>query len=313
VAAESRRAVVAAAAGNVVIAVSKFVAAAHTGSSAMLSEGVHSLVDTGNDALLLFGLHRSRRPPDADHPFGHGTELYFWALIVAVSIFGVGGGISAYQGVLHVLHPPPLEDPTVAYVVLGVAFVFEGASLAFAVHAFVVEKPHGRSAWQTIRRSKDPSTFTVLFEDSAALLGILAAALGIWLGHRLRMPYLDGVASIVIGAILGTVATLLAIETKGLLVGEGMDPEVQARIRRHVEADPAVRAVPKLMTMYFGPQTLLLAIDVRLVRDAPVAETTARLERAIRAAHPEITYVFLEAAAVGPDVVRQRTGDEARA
>lgn len=222
----SKIAIYAAIGGNLAIAMMKFTAAGLSGSSAMLSEGVHSLVDTGNGGLLLFGIHKSKQPPDATHPFGYGKELYFWALIVAVLIFGVGGGISIYEGILHLIHPAPLEDPAWSYVVLGLATVFEAFVFIVAFRAFQDIKGEEQNIWQAIKTSKDPTTFTVLFEDAAALLGLIVAFVGIFLAHYFNNPYLDGVASVVIGVILATVAVLLVYESKGLLVGEG-------RTRRH--------------------------------------------------------------------------------
>ena len=295
--AESKTAVYAAVVGNLSIAASKFVAAAVTGSSAMLSEGIHSLVDTGNGGLLLVGMRRSVLPPDEEHPFGHGKELYFWSLIVAVLIFAVGGGVSAYEGILHILHPHSIESPAWSYAVLAVAFVIESISFGFAVRGF--RSAHRRQGvFEAIHASKDPSTFTVLFEDAAALLGIVAAFVGIHLSLRLGNPVWDGVASVVIGMLLATVAVFLAYETKGLLVGEGADPALVASLRALALRDPIVRAIPKLVTMYFGPHTVLLAMDVRFdpaASGAAIVEATARVERAIRAAHPDIKHIFIEA------------------
>jgi len=230
-AAESTRVIYAAIAANLVIAVTKFIAAGFTGSSAMLSEGIHSLVDTGNGGLMLLGVRRSRRPADAAHPFGYGKELYFWTLIVAIVIFAVGGGISAYEGLLHILSPKPIADPAWNYIVLGIAVVFEGYSFTVAFKAFQAER--GKlSIWQSIDQSKDPTTYTVLFEDSAALVGLVVALLGVFFAQFLDNPYFDGGASIVIGLILAAVAVLLAYESKDLLVGEALDPETLKDIRR---------------------------------------------------------------------------------
>ncbi len=190
--ADSRLAVYGAIAGNSAIAVMKFAGAAVTGSSAMLSEAIHSTVDTGNGLLLLLGLRLSRRPPDERHPFGHGKELYFWSLIVAMLVFGVGGGVSAYEGILHVRNPPSLQDPFWAYVVLGAAAVFEGSSLAVALRQFYAQKGD-TPFWKALRTSKDPAVYTVMAEDSAALAGLAAAALGIFGSHQLNMPTLDGI------------------------------------------------------------------------------------------------------------------------
>lgn len=293
----SKRAIYAAIIANLVIAVCKFAAAAISGSSAMLSEGIHSLVDTGNSGLLLIGIRLSQRPPDEEHPFGHGKEIYFWSLLVAVLIFAGGGGISIYEGSLHLLHPRPIEDPTWSYVVLAIAAISEGWSLRVAWREFRLANGVAPSL-RAIRASKDPATFTVLFEDAAALVGVLVAFIGIALSHRLGNPYLDAIASIVIGLILMTVATVLVLETRRLLVGEGMSPQDMASIRRIAEADPAVERVRRLLTTYFGPDTVLLNMDIQFRPDLPsgeVEEAVDRIEKAIRRQHPEIKTIFIEA------------------
>jgi len=293
---ESRTAIFAAIAGNIAIAVTKLIAAYFTGSSAMLSEGIHSLVDTGNGGLLLLGVRRSQKPADASHPFGHGKELYFWSLVVAILIFALGGGMSVYEGVTHLTHPHAY-DPTWNYIVLGFALLFEGFSFYFAFKAFRSEM--GRAGiLATIRASKDPTTFTVLFEDTAALLGLIVAFLGIFLGHQLNNPSLDGVASIIIGVILGVVAGFLAYESKGLLIGESVDAETLASIRAIATADSSVEEVKKSLTMHFGPQDVLLALDIRFKKHLTAAEIAAaidRLEKKIRDQHPEIKHIFIEA------------------
>ena len=253
---------------NLGIAVAKFVAAALTGSSAMLSEGIHSVVDTGNQGLLLLGIRRSRRPADADHPFGHGKELYFWSLVVAIVLFGVGGGLALYEGIIHVLAPEPIEDYFVSYVVLIVAFLLESASWTVAVRELRRET-HGRSMVRTIRYSKDPSLVTVLFEDSAALLGLIAAFAGIWLAESTGDPRFDGVGSLVIGFVLAVVAVVLAYESRGLLIGERAEPELVDEIRRLVEADPGVAGVEEVRTMHVGPRTVL--VTLRAVFHGPAA------------------------------------------
>ncbi|MGB7951202.1 MAG: cation diffusion facilitator family transporter, partial [Candidatus Binatia bacterium] len=280
--AESTKAIYAAIGANLAIAVSKFTAAAFTGSSAMISEGIHSLVDSGNGGLLLLGLKRSQQPADEVHPFGYGKELYFWTLIVAIMIFAVGGGISAYEGLLHILHPSPVESPLWNYVVLSLAILFEGYSLYVAWKVF--QKAKGKEGfWRAIRTSKDPTNFTVLFEDTAALLGLIVALLGVYLAHRWNNPFFDGAASIVIGVILAAVAVFLAYESKGLLVGEGADAETLAGIRRLAESDATVERVNRALTMYFGPHTVLLAMDLRFrdnLSGTEVEETVDRLENA---------------------------------
>lgn len=284
-------------AGNLAIAATKFVAAAFTGSSAMLSEGIHSLVDTGNGGLLLLGVRMSKRPPDATHPFGHGKELYFWSLIVAILIFALGGGMSVYEGVIHIAHPNQVKDPTWNYVVLGFAIIFESGSLYFALKAFRKEMGQ-QGVLRTIHASKDPTTFTILFEDTAALLGLLVALVGIFLGHALNNPYLDGAASITIGAILGVVAGFLAYESKGLLIGEGVDRQTLNSIRKIAREDPAVVKVRKALTMHFGPHDVLLTLDIQFREELTAAEISAavdHLEKKLRDQHPEIKHIFIEA------------------
>ncbi len=297
----SKLAIYAAIGGNFAIAIMKFIAAAFTGSSAMLSEGIHSLVDTGNGGLLLLGIHRSKQPADAAHPFGHGKELYFWSLIVAVLIFGVGGGISTYEGILHMLHPAPLQDPTWSYVVLGLAVIFEGIVFVIALREFQKQIEKGEKLWQAVKSSKDPSTFTVLFEDAAALLGLLAAFAGVFLSHYLALPPLDGAASVVIGLILGTAAAFLAYESKGLLIGEGADPQTLEDIRTLAQSDPGVARILNPLTMHFGPDTVLLTMDVQFQQKLSAAEVESavdRLEKAIRQRHPKIKHIYIEAGAI---------------
>jgi cation diffusion facilitator family transporter len=301
-AAESTRVIYAAIVANLAIAVTKFIAAGFTGSSAMLSEGIHSLVDTGNGGLMLLGVRRSRRQADAAHPFGYGKELYFWTLIVAIVIFAVGGGISAYEGLLHILNPKPIADPLWNYIVLGIAMVFEGYSFTVAFKAFEAER--GKlSIWQSIDQSKDPTTYTVLFEDSAALIGLVVALIGVFLAHFFENPYFDGAASIVIGMILAAVAVLLAYESKGLLVGEAVDPETLKDIRRLAESDPRVESVKNALTMYFGPYTILLAMDLSFrpnLSAIEVEESIDRLEENVRGRYPNVKHIFIESESLAP-------------
>src|ERR1044071_1971110 len=295
---ESRVAIFAAIVANLAIAITKFIAAFFSGSSAMLSEAIHSLVDTGNGALLLVGLRKSQKPYDDNHPFGHGKELYFWPLIVAILVFSLGGGMSVYEGITHMIHPHRGE-PTWRYVVLGIAFALEGVSAFFRFKAFRKEFK-GAGIFKTIKRSKDPTTFTVVFEDSAALAGLIVAFLGILLGDLLDNPYLDGIASIVIGVILATVAVFLAYETKGLLIGEGVDPQTLASIRAIAAEDDAIQRVRKSLTMHFGPHEVLLGLDVEFkshLSAQDVAAAINRLEAAIRARHPDLKHIFIEAKA----------------
>ena len=299
--ASSKFVIYAAIGANLAIAIMKFVAAALTGSSAMVSEGIHSLVDTGNGGLLLFGIHKSKQPADATHPFGYGKELYFWSLIVAVLIFGVGGGISIYEGIAHLLHPRPLEDPFWSYLVLGFAAVFEGFVFVVAFRAFQALKGEDESIWQAIKSSKDPTTFTVLFEDAAAMLGLIFAFVGIFLAHQFENPYLDGVASVCIGLLLAAVAVVLAYESKGLLVGEGTDPQTLEKIRKLAEADPGVKKMLMPLTMHFGPDTVLLTVDIEFhkrLSATEVEEAVDRLDKSIRTQYPNIKHIYIQAGAI---------------
>jgi len=300
----SKGVIYAAMAGNLAIAMTKFAATAITGSSAMLSEAVHSLVDTGNGLLLLYGFRRSALPPDDQHPFGRGKELYFWTLIVAILIFALGGGISIYEGINHIRYPEPSINPMLNYIVLGLSMLFEGAAWYVALREF--RKVKGDMGYiEAIRASKDPSTFTVLFEDTAAMLGLLVAFIGIYCGHAFGIPELDGVASVVIGMILGLVAVFLAYESRGLLVGEGVSKRVQIDIRRIAEADAAVARLGRLLTMHFGPHEILLTMEIHfepLLSADAVAAAIDRVDKAVRAAHPDVKHIFLEAQSLIPTV-----------
>ena len=274
---ESKKAVVAAIIGNLAIAIIKFIAGAVTGSSAMISEGIHSVVDTGNGGLLFYGLKRGARPADEHHPFGHGMEVYFWSLIVAVSIFGIGGGMSIYEGITHIQHPAPLENPIINYIVLALAAVFESFSFSVAWRTFRRSRSRrGRSTIAAIHHGKDPSLFTVLFEDTAALMGLAVAFVGILLSHQLNAPWLDGTASIVIGGILVVAALWLAYESRSLLVGESADPEMIVEIRRIVLDDPVVTGLGAVLTMHLGPDDVLLNIEVEFTPGLSAEDIHAR-------------------------------------
>jgi cation diffusion facilitator family transporter len=297
---ESKVAVIAAVVGNLLVAVSKFVAAAFTGSSAMIAEGIHSLVDTGNGVLVLWGMRRSDRPADPGHPFGHGKELYFWTLLVAISVFGIGGGMSLYEGVTHLMHPVPVGNPLFNYVVLTIALAIEGTSFFIAMREFNAARG-SRGPFEFIRASKDPTLFTVVFEDSAAMAGLAIAFLSILLGQVTGSPYFDGGASVLIGVILMTVAWLLARETKGLLVGEGVEPAALARMYEIVGSDSAVEGVGQIRTMFVGPKELLVNIDVAFkkgVGASRMQQSIARIEAALKAAYPEVGNVYIEAASL---------------
>jgi len=292
----SRIVVYAALAGNFLIAVTKFIAAAFTGSSAMLSEGVHSLVDTGNELLLLYGLHRAAKPPDREHPFGHGRELYFWSFVVAVLIFALGAGVSIYEGVRHVMQPEPMENATVNYIVLGLSIVFETASWLVALREFRREK--GELGYlAAIRESKDPTTFTVLVEDSVALLGLLIALAGIFAAQALDMPVLDGVASIGIGLLLAATAFFLARESKNLLLGEQALPAVQQAILLAAQADEEIRHVNGVSTSQIGPHAVIAALSAEFEDHLTTPQIEAcieRVEAAVRSRHPEVLSIFIK-------------------
>ena len=283
---------------NVAIAISKFVAAYFTGSSAMLSEGIHSLVDTGNSGLLLYGTARSQRPADAEHPFGHSKELYFWGLIVAVLIFAIGGGMSFYEGIKHLQHPVEMEDPTWNYVVLGVSILFESIAMYLSVKALRAQAGPGEGFVRMLRTSRDPAVFASVMENLAALLGLGLALAGVVLGQVLRNPLFDGAASIAIGLLLMAVAVFLVGRTKGLLVGTGVDAATLASLERIARAQPQVRAIRSPLTMYLGPADVMLALDVDFadaLSSSEVAAAVEHLQDAIRAVHPEMQRIFIEA------------------
>jgi len=295
--AKSRIAIYGAIAANVAIAVTKFVVAGITGSSAMLSEGVHSAVDTFNGVLLLVGIRLSQRPATPEHPFGHGKELYFWSLIVAVLIFGLGGGISFYEGVQHIRYPEPMRDASWNYVVLGAAFVFEGSSFVVALRQFLKEKG-ATPFWEALHRSKDPTTYTVLAEDSAALVGLVVAGLGIALSQRFDRPEFDGAASLVIGLLLAGVALVLIMESRGLLIGEGIRPETARAIRAIALEQSKVRDAGRVLSMYVGPDEALVTMDLDFedgTEAADAAAAIAAIERDVRERYPMIKRLFIEA------------------
>ncbi len=292
----SKKVVYAALIGNLLIALTKFGAAIYTGSSAMLSEGVHSVVDTGNEGLLLYGMHRAKKPADEHFPFGHGKEIYFWSFVVALLIFALGAGISMYEGVHHLLHPTQQENPIVNYVVLGLALVFEGGSWSVAFKEFRAKKGT-RGYIEAVQRDKDPTTFTVLFEDSAALLGLLAALAGVALASVTGNPMYDGIASIVIGLILGTTAFWLAYETKGLLIGESANTEVVQGIREMIERIREVDRVNEILTMHMGPDFILVNISLHIaghVKRERAHDVFGDIDRRIKARYPKVRRVFIE-------------------
>ncbi|BCS54201.1 cation diffusion facilitator family transporter [Geobacter sp. SVR] len=285
-------------AANLLIAATKFGAAWWTGSSAILSEGVHSLVDTGDQVLLLYGMRQALRPPDEEFPFGHGKEIYFWSFVVSILIFSLGAGISIYEGILHLLHPARLENASVNYVIIAMAMAFEGISWLVSLRQFRRGKKPEVGYVQAIMQGKDPSLFLVLLEDSAAMLGLLAALAGIMLTQVTSNPIYDGGASVVIGLILGGTAILLARETKGLLVGEAADREAVRMIREIVSAGEHIEHVNEVLTLHMGPDYVVAAISLGFRDDIPagdVEQTIKRLEETIKERVPEVQKVFIKA------------------
>ena len=299
--ASSKKVIYAALIGNFLIAVTKFIAFFVTKSSAMLSEGVHSVVDTSNQVLLLYGLRQAKKPADAQFPFGHGKEVYFWGFIVAVTIFTIGAGVSIYKGVHHLMHPVPIQNPNLNYIVLACALVFEGAAWYFALTEF--GKAKGKWGYfQAVQRGKDPSMFVVLFEDSAAMLGIIVAFVGIWLSQLTGNPLYDGAASVIIGLILAGTAAWLAYEIKGLLIGESATPEIVNGIKEIAKSYPKIKHVNEVLTLHMGPEFILLNLSVDFADSlsaGDIEDTIARLDRQIKQAYPRIKRVFVEAEARG--------------
>ena len=292
----SRKVVYAALAGNALVALTKFAAAALTGSSAMWSEGVHSVVDTGNQALLLYGMRRAQRPPDARFPFGYGKEVYFWSFVVALLLFSTGAGVSFYEGVQHLKHPAEISSPLVNYAVLALAMLLDGAPWLAALRQFNKQRGE-RGVVEGVKRVKDPTVIAVLFEDSAALAGLLTAFLGVALYQLTGNPVFDAAASMVIGLILGVTAFWLAFETKGLLIGEAANREVVAEIRRLAERYPEVEKVNEVLTMHMGPEFILANISLNISPRVPRARAHRimdELDDRIKASDPRVKRVFIE-------------------
>ena len=287
--------------GNALVAISKFVAAGMTGSSAMLSEGIHSVVDTTNELLLLYGMHRGSAAPDHEHPLGYGREVYFWSFVVALLIFTLGAGVSTYEGVVHILNPHPIEDPNVSYVVLGLALLFEGASWTLTLRKFKGKRKY-TDLFKLIVRSKDPPTFIVLLEDSAALVGIVIAFMGIYLSVSLDSPMLDGLASIFIGLTLGLTATVLARETKGLLIGEAANQKTRDSILRLATEMEGIANANGVLSVHVAPEEILVALSIEFedrLRAPEIEALVIELERRIRAEHPAVIAVFVKPQASG--------------
>jgi cation diffusion facilitator family transporter len=293
----SKKAIYGAIIANTLIAIAKFVASFFTGSSSMLSEGIHSLVDTGNGVLLLFGIKRSKLPPDQKHPFGYGKEIYFWSFVVAILIFALGGGIALYEGIHHILHPKPLENLVWNYAVLGVAILIEGNALRIAMREFNLSRGN-KPMMKAIRESKDTSTVAIVIEDGAAVLGLLIALICVLLGHLTGIQYFDGIGSTLIGILLISVSWFFAMECKGLLVGEGLLQSDLQKIHSILSADDKVLDFNPPLSMYLGPNEVLLNLDINFKDGLTADEIEASIdviESQITEAIPSINRIYIEA------------------
>lgn len=293
----SKKVIFAALAGNSLIAITKFIASSMTGSSAMLSEGIHSLVDTGNQVLLLYGMKQAEEPASEEFPFGHGKEIYFWSFVVAILVFALGAGVSLYGGIKHIMHPEEINSFLVNYIVLGLAIIFEGAAFMFALKEF--KKVKGQLTYmEAVKQGKDPSIFVVLFEDGAALLGLIVALFGILLVQFTGIAIFDGIASVVIGVILAVTAILLARETKGLLIGESADPEIVKAIHDMVSEIDPIERTNEVLTMHMGPNYILVNVSADFSSDASsddVEGSIAELDKQIKKRFPNVKRIFVEA------------------
>ncbi len=296
-ASSSKKVIFAALAGNTLIAITKFIASAFTGSSAMLSEGIHSLVDTGNQGLLLYGMKQAAKPACEEFPFGHGKEIYFWSFVVAIMVFALGAGVSLYGGIKHIIHPVHIEDPIINYIVLALAILFEGAAFFFALKEFKQVK--GQLTYlEAVKQGKDPSMFVVLFEDGAALLGLFVALIGIWLAQATGNAVFDGIASVVIGLILAVTAIVLARETKGLLIGESAEPAIVKAIQEMVDEIDPIEKTNEVLTMHMGPDYILVNVSADFAPEASsddVEASIAELDKRIKARFPRVKRIFVEA------------------
>jgi cation diffusion facilitator family transporter len=292
----STPAVVAALAGDMLVGLAKSAAAIWTGSSAMTSEAIHSFVDAGNEVLLLYGIRRAGHRADVEHPLGYGRELYFWSFIVALLVFALGAGFAVYEGVNHLRQPEAIQHPMVNYAVLGVAFTFDGWSWLISFKQFDAARGD-LGFYAAFRASKDPPSFMVLFENTAALLGLLVAATGTFLAVTLSLPMLDGVASIVIGLILGGTAVLLVRESKSLVIGERADPHLSRSILAIAAADPFIASANGLLTVQLAPNQIVAALSLEFLDDRTIAQVEQQviaLEQRVRAAHPDVVLLFVK-------------------
>ncbi|MGE5520929.1 MAG: cation diffusion facilitator family transporter [Candidatus Dadabacteria bacterium] len=294
--ASSKPAIYSALIANLIIAVTKFIAAAITGSSAMVSEGIHSVVDTTNEILLLVGIRQAAKPPDVERPFGYGKELYFWSFIVSILIFSVGGGISFYEGFTHLQHPEMIKDPFWSYIVLGIAFVSDGISFIIALKNFNRHRGD-KPFWSSVKKSKDPTSFVVLFEDAADVLGLLVAFIGVYLGHKLQNPYFDGFASIVIGLILTAISIVLTKESRSLLMGETASTKLIKEIVEITESHEVIASVHEHLSMVLGPSEILLILKLTVNQNIPsfkLMEVLNKIKGQVKKDHPQVKLLFIE-------------------
>lgn len=296
----SRKSIYSALIANLLIAITKFIAGGLSSSAAMISEGIHSLVDTVNQLLLLFGIHQSKKPADAIRPFGYGKELYFWSFIVSILIFGLGGGLSIYQGITHILHPDELRDPTWNYLVLLLSMIFEGASLYVAWKEFNAVRGQN-SWWRAIIQSKNPANFLVLFEDGGAVLGLSIVAICLYIGHRYDLLYMDGVASLLVGLLLVAISMILARESRSLLMGEGIAPETQAKIIALAQKDETVVQARHILSTYQSPEEVVLMLIIAFKDDLDtedINEAIIRIRKSIKSAYPFVSFIIIQPEAV---------------
>lgn len=306
-ASNSKKVIFAALIGNSLIAITKFFAATYTGSSAMLSEAIHSVVDTGNQGLLLYGLKKAKKPADEKHPFGYGMELYFWTFVVAILIFAVGSGITFYEGVHKIMNPEPVKSVFINYIVLSAAIVFEGVAWYIAFKEFKKTKG-SRGYLKAVRMSKDPAIFTVLFEDTAAMMGLIVALVGIYLSDTLNMPVIDGMVSIIIAIILALTAAFLAYESKGLLIGEGASKKTVDAIRDMVTEHKNINDINEILTMHLGPQDILLTLSIDFddhLTAVEIEKIISKLDKDIKTKFPAVKRIFIEAEAILKDLTRR--------
>ncbi len=297
----SKKAIYAALVGNGLIAVTKFAAAGISGSAAMLSEGIHSLVDTGNQILLLHGLRQAEKPADSRFPFGHGKEIYFWSFVVAILVFALGAGVSIYQGIHHLDNPEPITNLTINYLVLGAAIIFEGGALYVAMKEFNAHRGD-TGFFKAVAIGKDPSLFVVVFEDTAALIGLLIALAGLLAFQLTGNMLFDALASIGIGLVLAATAIWLAVESKGLLIGESASPEAVAAIRELVQADIRISAINEVATLHMGPNHIIVMLSVDFfdgLDSSEVETATTQLNLRIKASDAAVRRVFIEAERAG--------------